>query len=230
MQRLSVGIAEVLGVATDASEGAIREAFHALAKTAHPDKGGDGARFAELQSSYKALLGARALTLKEAQQATHADLVRWLTPSSRKRWAIGAPGNDGNSVVADGLTMLLDSTNGGKDGRDHARRVSAAEKTLLVQLRTSSNAADAARVEEWLLARATNRPTHPAFPADDEPERQRKKVKDVLAGIEWASAAEARALTTEVIDCDPTNSAQLTELPWEVWSRIFVGPAVLGAI
>ena len=63
-----------------------------------------------------------------------------------------------------------------------------------------------------------------------EPERQRKKVKDVLAGIEWASAAEARALTTEVIDCDPTNSAQLTELPWVVWSRIFVGPAVLDAI
>ena len=126
--------------------------------------------------------------------------------------------------------MLLDSTNGGKDGRDHARRVSAAEKTLLVQLRTSSNAADAARVEEWLLARAANRPAHPAFPPDDEPERQRKKVKDVLAGIEWASAAEAGALTTEVIDCDPTNSAQLTELPWVVWSRIFVGPAVLDAI
>ncbi|WP_045683049.1 J domain-containing protein [Martelella endophytica] len=46
---------EVLGIDRDADEKAVRAAYRRLAKDAHPDSGGDGEKFAALQSSYDLL-------------------------------------------------------------------------------------------------------------------------------------------------------------------------------
>lgn len=46
---------EMLGLARDAAEAAIREAWRKAAKTAHPDSGGDTEQFARLQAAYDLL-------------------------------------------------------------------------------------------------------------------------------------------------------------------------------
>ena len=224
---------DALGVPSDASAEVVRKRFHALARTAHPDKGGDPVAFAALQASYEALLGVQVVTLREALAATHADLVRFLTPHARKEWALGesAEHNDANSVVGNGATLLLDSTNGGMEGRDHARRISGA-RVFVVQLRpTQLLEAGAEPTERWLLGRAANRPAHPAFPTDDLPDKQLQKVRDVLKGVEWAGGDEeerAKVLATGgcVLECDPCDSRALAELPYKLWVRVFVGAAV----
>lgn len=46
---------DTLGIARDASEQAIREAWRTAAKTAHPDAGGDAEHFSRLQTAYELL-------------------------------------------------------------------------------------------------------------------------------------------------------------------------------
>jgi hypothetical protein len=48
---------DVLGVSSDADEPAIRNAYRALARTHHPDTGGDPADFRRLQEAYRRALG-----------------------------------------------------------------------------------------------------------------------------------------------------------------------------
>ncbi len=50
---------DVLGVTPDADELAIRNAYRALARTHHPDAGGDPAEFRRLQDAYRRALGNR---------------------------------------------------------------------------------------------------------------------------------------------------------------------------
>jgi hypothetical protein len=225
---------KLLGVEQDASADTIRKRFHTLARTVHPDKGGDELEFAAIQSSYERLLGFHTVTpsLRETLQATHADLVRFLSPTARKEWTLGAQveANDANCVVPDGATLLLDSTNGGRDGRDHARRVSTAARTFVVQLRPQQQQQQQQQqIEQWLHARAANRPSHPAFPPDDAPAKQLQKIRDVLKGIAWVDSEERGKISAgggDVIDCDPADEVALSELPYRVWSRVFVDNAV----
>lgn len=224
---------QVLGVEQFASADTIRKRYHSLARTMHPDKGGKVDEFAAIQSSYEALLGVRTVTLREALQATHSDLVRFLTPRARKEWTLGAPAehNDANCAVPDGTTLLLDSTNGARDGRDHARRVSAAARIIVVQLQPKLMDKE---LEHWILGRVTNRPSHPAFPSDDAPEKQLRKIKDVMKGIRWVDEEEREKIVEatvtssggSVVECDPSDETALSELPYRVWAIVFVAESV----
>ena len=51
---------EVLGIERQASRHAINQRFHELARTGHPDRGGDTARFAEITQAYHQAVGATA--------------------------------------------------------------------------------------------------------------------------------------------------------------------------
>lgn len=227
---------QVLGVEQQASDDAIRKRYHTLALSLHPDRGGDDVKFAEIQSSYEALLGMRVVTLREALQATHSDLVRFLTPAARKEWTLGAGAehNDDNCVVPDGTTLLLDSTNGARDGRHHSRRISMAARTFVVQLRPKQTGE---QLEQWMLRRVANRPSHPAFPTDDTPEKQLRKIRDVMKGIQWVDAEESEriaeiAVTSGggVIECDPSNEIELSNLPYQVWALVFLAEKVRSKI
>ena len=46
---------EVLGIATDASDRAIKAAYRKKAAEAHPDKGGDPERFLRIQAAFEVL-------------------------------------------------------------------------------------------------------------------------------------------------------------------------------
>ena len=46
---------EILGIAKSASPAEIRKAYRKLVRTAHPDKGGDSAKFQEIQNAYEVL-------------------------------------------------------------------------------------------------------------------------------------------------------------------------------
>jgi hypothetical protein len=148
---------------------------------------------------------------------------------------------------ADGGVLVLDSTNGGPEGRGYARKRSAARRVIFVQLRDKLAACTGAEAvlerEEWLLCRAAGRAAHPAFPPDEEPDRQRQKIQDVLSGLEWAEQGElSRAYSCDpaaggedglpglgpglVVECDPADTAQLSDLPYRVWLEIFVAGAV----
>jgi hypothetical protein len=224
---------QVLGVEQSASADTIRMRYHMLARTMHPDKGGKVDEFAAIQSSYEALLGVRTVTLREALQATHSDLVRFLSPLARKEWTLGAPveHNDANCAVPDGTTLLLDSTNGSRDGRDHARRVSAAARTIVVQLRPKHMDEE---LEHWILGRVKNRPSHPAFPPDDAPEKQLRKIRDVMKGMQWVDEEEREKLAEAsvtgsgggVLECDPSDETALLELSYQVWARVFLAESV----
>ena len=227
----------VLGVEQHASAETIRKRYHTLARTMHPDKGGNDSEFAAIKSSYEALLGVRMVTLREALQATHSDLVQFLTPPARKEWTLGAPAehNDANCVAPDGTTLLLDSTNGAPDGRDHARRLSSAARIVLVQLRPKHMGE---QLEQWMLGRVANRRLHPAFPSDDAPEKQLRKVRDVMKGMCWLDEDERAKIVAatptssggSVIECDPSDEAALSNLPYQVWACVFVADAVRGQV
>jgi hypothetical protein len=58
-----------LGVATSAEEGIIRAAYKHLAKTHHPDKGGDPARFLQIQTAYETLIDPTARARYDASIA-----------------------------------------------------------------------------------------------------------------------------------------------------------------
>ena len=47
---------EILGVPTGATVTVVKRAYRALARTAHPDKGGDPARFRLIVTAYEALM------------------------------------------------------------------------------------------------------------------------------------------------------------------------------
>ena len=46
---------KVLGVPKDAEMSAIKKAYHKLARTHHPDRGGDTEKFQEIQAAYEVL-------------------------------------------------------------------------------------------------------------------------------------------------------------------------------
>ena len=46
---------KTLGVARDATEDQIKKAYRSMASKHHPDKGGDTAKFQEVQSAYETL-------------------------------------------------------------------------------------------------------------------------------------------------------------------------------
>ena len=117
------------------------------------------------------------VTLREAQEATHAALELFLRPEK----VAGGGANGGDGVVG-GAVLVLDSTNGGRAGRTHVRALSAARLVLVVVLRPAGavEGGHLGAAEDWLLGRVTGRAAHPAFPPDDEPERQRQKVRIAL--------------------------------------------------
>ncbi len=53
--RLKARAGRILGVRPDAGPGAVREAFHRLARVHHPDHGGDPAVFARIVNAYLVL-------------------------------------------------------------------------------------------------------------------------------------------------------------------------------
>jgi hypothetical protein len=137
--------------------------------------------------------------------------------------------------VPDGTTLLLDSTNGAPDGRDHARRLSSAARIVLVQLRPKHMGE---QLEQWMLGRVANRRLHPAFPSDDAPEKQLRKVRDVMKGMCWLDEDERAKIVAatptssggSVIECDPSDEAALSNLPYQVWACVFVADAVRGQV
>ena len=85
-------------------------------------------------------------------------------------------------MAAGGAVLVIDSTNGGRAGRAHVRALFAARLVLVVVLRPAGavEGGHLGAAEDWLLGRATGRAAHPVFPPDDEPERQRQKVRIAL--------------------------------------------------
>ncbi len=62
-----------LGVTKDATEGAIKKAYHSKAIKLHPDKpGGDTAKFQQLQTSYQEILAKRKSAGLDSHAETHA--------------------------------------------------------------------------------------------------------------------------------------------------------------
>lgn len=58
----------ILGVARDADSAAIKKAFHSLALTHHPDKGGDEERFKQIREAYETLMDATKRRQYDMQQ------------------------------------------------------------------------------------------------------------------------------------------------------------------
>lgn len=58
LRRAAMSPYEVLGVEPDATVGVIRAAYRKIAMVAHPDRGGEAARFAEVSAAYELLVDA----------------------------------------------------------------------------------------------------------------------------------------------------------------------------
>lgn len=54
---------DILGVAHDATEDQIKQAYKKLAREHHPDKGGDKAKFQEIQHAYETLVITKSAQL-----------------------------------------------------------------------------------------------------------------------------------------------------------------------
>lgn len=127
----------VLGVPVGASAPALKRAFHAMARVCHPDRaGGDGARFARVRAAYETLAGVQLPTLREAVAATHTDMTRFLRPDPDPASLQPAPAaSSPPPSIVDSTVLVLDSTNGSREGRARALRLSGAARSLLVEMR-----------------------------------------------------------------------------------------------
>jgi hypothetical protein len=87
---------QVLGIRSDASEAEIRQRYRELARTCHPDRGGDAREFIRLQNAYQAMLEAvRNPTAPDASSTTspveESPSAHTEEPRSRPSWMDEVP-------------------------------------------------------------------------------------------------------------------------------------------
>ena len=73
---------EVLGISKDASENQIKKAYYKLAKTHHPDKGGDSDKFKEIGKAYEVLSDSKKKEIydKYGEEGLEGSGVRFSNP------------------------------------------------------------------------------------------------------------------------------------------------------
>ncbi len=83
----------ILGVATTADDGIIRAAYKHLAKTHHPDKGGNPARFIQIQAAYETLTDPNARARYDTTTTSRSTTANTSSPTSGTKYT-GATGSE----------------------------------------------------------------------------------------------------------------------------------------
>jgi hypothetical protein len=153
-----------------------------------------------------ASLRCQGMGLMKAKQRTHEQLLTFVRA------------DDSSCTV-----KIMDSTNGSQEARNVYIQEANPDLVLLVALESSINDED--KLVEFLLHRTQGRlgsanSSHPSFPATVE--EQRAKHTNILKGIAYPSQEETYDARTFLFDCDPSNEAKLSNLPYDIFLQYSV--------
>jgi hypothetical protein len=117
----------------------------------------------------------------------------------------------------------MDSTNGSQEARNVYVQEANPDLVLLVALEPSMNDED--ELVDFLLHRTRDRlgssnDSHPSFPATVE--EQRVKHKNILKGIAYPSHEETYDSRSVLFNCDPSDEANLSILPYNIFVQYSV--------
>lgn len=85
---------KILGVSRDASSGEIKKAYYKLAHKYHPDKGGDGEKFKEINEAYQILSDKEKRNQYDRFGRVFEGNIGGFDPGVQFNWAWGKPGID----------------------------------------------------------------------------------------------------------------------------------------